>query len=341
MVALEVICLCLIAVLCYLCTKSDLQHGMIYNKVLVVFLFLSVIADIVYYGVFVQDLLYEFIANVIIITAVSLYFFYSHSFAGGDCKMMIVVALLYPARLYWVFGNSNITLVFIIGFAIFAGYCYLLISSIWAIITKKVVISFDYIKEYLLNFLKSYITTMLYISLLNRFLSVMYSNGFEVNIWITSGICMVMAWCIGKYPFFKKWFFIVPTVCVVLAISIITKTLPISLNPVDYILVLILLLCQMAIKTTIYERVDIAQLKKGMILTTFSSMLMQTSITKGLPGISTEDLKSRLTNEEIESIKIWAKATHTESLTIVKKIPFAIFISIGILLYCSLWGILL
>jgi Flp pilus assembly protein protease CpaA len=341
MVALEVICLCLIAALCYLCTKSDLQHGMIYNKVLVVFLFLSIIVDVVYYGVFVQDLFYEFIANVIIITAVSLYFFYSHSFAGGDCKMMIVVALLFPARLYWVLGNSNITLIFTIVFAIFAGYCYLLISSIWAIITKKVVISFDYIKDYLLNFFKSYITAILYISLFNRFFSVIYRNGFEVNVWVTSGVCLLVAWCIGRYSCFKKWFFIVPTACVVLAISIITRTLPISLNPKDYILVLVLLLCQMTIKTTIYEKVEVTQLKKGMILTTFSSMLMQTSITKGLPGISTEDLKSRLTNEEIESIKIWAKATHTESLTIVKKIPFAIFISIGILLYCSLWGILL
>ena len=77
-----------------------------------------------------------------------------------------------------------------------------------------------------------------------------------------------------------------------------------------------------------------------MILSTISSVLMQTSITPGLPGVSTEDLRSRLTTEEIASIKIWAKATHTESLTIVKKIPFAIFISIGFVSYFILWSIL-
>jgi preflagellin peptidase FlaK len=70
-------------------------------------------------------------------------------------------------------------------------------------------------------------------------------------------------------------------------------------------------------------------------------MIMQTSITKGLPGVSTEDLKSRLSSDEIESIKIWAKATHTKKLTIVKKIPFAIFISIGMCLYGAIWGLLL
>ena len=77
-----------------------------------------------------------------------------------------------------------------------------------------------------------------------------------------------------------------------------------------------------------------------MILSSFSSVLMQTSITPGLPGVSTENLKSRLTSEEVDSIQIWAKATHTQSLTVVKKIPFAIFISIGFLCYCILGSIL-
>ena len=93
----------------------------------------------------------------------------------------------------------------------------------------------------------------------------------------------------------------------------------------------------MAIKPIIYERVRIDQLKKGMILTIYSSMLMQSSITRGLPGVSTEDLRSRLTETEVASIKIWAKATHTEELTVVKKIPFAIFISFGYLCYLIIW----
>lgn len=341
MVILEVICLCLIAVLCFLCTRSDLQYGIIYNKVLAVFLVFAIILDAIYYGFFAQDLLYDFIINVIVVVVISLYLFYSHSFAGGDCKMMIVIALLFPGRLYWNFGHSNTTLVFAIAFAILAGYCYLLISSIWAIASKKVAITLDYVKSYLINFLKSYITAMIYISLFNRLISLVYSQGFDINIWITRGMCLLIAWCIGRYSFFKKWFFIVPATCIGVIILLITKTSPVSLKLENYILVLVLLICQMTIKTTIYEKVEVSQLKKGMILTTFSSVLMQTSITKGLPGVSTEDLKSRLTDEEVESIKIWAKATHTDSLTIVKKIPFAIFISIGILCYCSIWGLVL
>ncbi len=54
-VAIEITQMCLIAALCYLCTRSDLRYGMIYNKVLVVFLVLAIVLDAVYYGFFVQE----------------------------------------------------------------------------------------------------------------------------------------------------------------------------------------------------------------------------------------------------------------------------------------------
>ena len=176
---------------------------------------------------------------------------------------------------------------------------------------------------------------------IGTFPTTLFDFGIEINIWIVRILCLVVAWFVGHYQVFKRWFVFLPAFCIAIVISVATKTLPVSLNIENYILVLVLLVCQMTIKTTIYETVEVEQLKKGMILTTFSSMLMQTSITKGLPGVSTEDLKSRLSSDEIESIKIWAKATHTEKLTIVKKIPFAIFISIGMCLYGAIWGLLL
>lgn len=341
MLVLESLSLILLTVLCYLCTKSDLQVGLIYNKVLGIFLALALIVDACYYGFFVHDLFGAFMLNVVVVTVSSLYLFYSHSFAGGDCKMMIVVALLFPARLYWTFGSTNITLVFTLVFAIFAGYCYLLGNSIWAIATKKVKITYTYIKDYLLNFLKSYVAAMVYISLLNRLIMLSYNFGIDINMWIIRALCLLVAWGIGRYPVFKKWYVFVPAVCAVIGISIAKHSLPFSVHLENYTLMLVLLVCQMTIKTTIYENIEVWNLKKGMILTTFSSMMMQASITKGLPGISTEDLRSRLTETEIESIKIWAKATHTQSLAIVKKIPFAIFISIGVLIYCAMWGLLL
>lgn len=341
MLILEITSLCLIAALCYLCTRSDLKAGMIYNKDLVFFLAMAGVIDVAYYGFLARDLIYTFLINLAIVGIASLFLFYTHSFAGGDCKMAIVISLLFPARFCWDVGTTNATLVVAIAFAILAGYCYLLGYSIWAIATKKVEMSLNYIKEQLTSFIKSYVTAIVYISILNSLFMLLFDFGIEINIWIVRILCLIVAWLVGRYQVFKRWFVFLPAFCIVVVISVATRTLPISLNIENYILVLVLLVCQMTIKTTIYETVEVEQLKKGMILTTFSSMLMQTSITKGLPGVSTEDLKSRLSIDEIESIKIWAKATHTEKLTIVKKIPFAIFISIGMCLYGAIWGLLL
>ena len=78
-----------------------------------------------------------------------------------------------------------------------------------------------------------------------------------------------------------------------------------------------------------------------MILSMASSMPMQASRIQGLPGISTEDLKDRLTTEQAESIKRWGKTQKgLDSLMIVKKIPFAIFISFGFLTYFIIWGVI-
>ena len=337
---IEIASLCLAACLCVLCTRSDMREGIIYNKDLVIFLALAVGIDIAYYGFFAQDLLFDFLPNLLVVAVVSLYLFYSHSFAGGDCKITIVLALLYPARYYLVYGRSAITLIFAIGFAIFAGYIYLLVSSIRAIITKKVKITYEYTRSFLLNFLKSYLSAMVYIALMNCMLVLCDRWGVIINVWVSRCICLVVAWCVGRFPVFKKKICLLPVIAAVVVISVFIKRAPISLNPENYLIVLVLLLCQMTIRTTIYEIIRVDMLREGTILSTLSSALMQASITKGLPGVSTEDLKSRLTFEEIESIKIWAKATRTEELTVVKKIPFAIFISIGFLSYFVLRSIL-
>lgn len=333
MILIETVSLFLIVFLCVLCSRSDLSSGLIYNRILGVFLLAAVLLDIIYYGFLARELFAEFFVNCLVTSAVGLYLFFSHSFAGGDCKMTIVLAMLFPARYYIAFGNSNYTLVFTLAIAIFAGYCYLLFSSLWAIAKKKVDFTWNYVRDYLIAFIKSYAAAMVYISFFNCVLVLLDRYGIQMNIWVTRVFCMVVAWGVGRFSLCKKAIALIPTFVAVIIISLMTRYVPVSLDIENYALVLVLLFCQMTIKTIIYENIAVADLKKGMILTTFSSMLMQSSITKGLPGISTEDLKSRLTETEVESIRIWAKATRTESLTIVKKIPFAIFISIGFLSY--------
>lgn len=340
MVILETTNIILILCLCFMASKSDLKTGLIKNKLLLIFLVVGTVANIAYYGFLARDLLFEYIVNVGLVSMISLCLFYSHSLAGGDCKLTIVLSILYPARFYVVFGTTNFTLLVAVGFAIFVGFFYLVVNSLWSIITRKTEITLKYVTNSLLAFAKSYITATLYIFVINVFLRFLEMYGVAVNIWISRMVCMAMAWCVGKYSILKNKLAIFIVSIVVIVLSITFKTLPFSTNPENYSLVLILLFCQMAIRTIIYENVNVNDLKKGMILSSMSTLLMQSSITQGLPKLSTEDLRSRLSETEIESINVWAKATKTEFLVIVKKIPFAIFLSVGFISYLLLWGVL-
>lgn len=333
---LEIVSFLLMGMLCIQCTKSDLKFGLIYNRILAIFFGCAVFLDALYYVFFAKYLFRDFAFNFLAVSAVSLYLFFTHSFAGGDCKLVIVLSMLYPARYYLNYRGNAVTLVFAIGLALFAGYCYLLAYSIISIATKTVRLTTSYIKNALLHFLKVYFFAMLYISLANSVLLMLYHQGFTINIWISRCLCLLIAWSVGKYPIFRKWEALVIAGISTAVISFTLRNVPFSLNPENYTLTLVLLVCQLTIKTTLYEDIPVSSLKKGMILSSFSSVQMQASITPGLPGVSTETLKNRLTSAEVDSIQIWAKATHTRFLTVVKKIPFAIFISIGFLCYCIL-----
>ena len=301
---------------------------------------ISIVLNIIYYLLFAQSYILEYVINLFIVIVLGCFLFYSHSYAGGDTKMTIVIAMLYPARYYLSYKGSCLTLFLAIALAILAGYFYLLLNSFWNILNHSTVISKEYILNQIIIFVKRYLCALLYLSIINELLFFINSKGIFINIWLIRLICLTLTFVISKYQIFRKPYIIIFIGLLVTFISFIEKVIPFSLDFNNYILVLFLMFCQLFIRTNIYETVRVADLKKGMILTSESSFPMQFSITPGLPRMSDESLKSRLTESEIISIKMWANATGVTDLTIIKKVPFAVFISIGFVLYFIIWSTL-
>lgn len=337
---LEGIMIVLMLVFCIQAGKTDIRDGKVYNKTLLVFGCIGMVLDILYYSIFNKTMIVPFMINLAVMIVTSLVLFYSHSFAGGDCKLLMVLTLFYPANYYISYSGSLITVVFTVGIALFFGYVYLLATSIYELIIKKNRMSVSYVKGYFMAFFKSFGTAIVYISAVTLSVSVLAFWGIVLPIWLVRILCILTSLMIGKYPVFKKKFVIGMIVGVDFILSILLKTIPFSIHPENYILVVVLLVCQMTIKTSLYQEVHISNLKKGMILTMGSSLLMQNSRVRGLPKISSEDLRDRLTEDEIASINRWAKSRKIESLSIVKKIPFATFIACGYICYLIFWRIL-
>lgn len=338
--AMELIGLGLLTTLCVICVRNDMKAGIVPNRVLAAFLVCAVVYDVVCYGFFARDLATSFLLNVVLISLVSIVLFYTHSFAGGDCKMAIVLSLLYPASCYISAHGTNCTLIVSLLLSFLFGYAYLLMSSLYLIARKKKEIAAGYIRDSVLTFAKSYLAAISYISMIVSLTTMIGGFGSGAIIWATRVACVVVALCTGKYPRLRDWRCFLPAAGVSLAASVLSRTIPLSLKPGYVVLVFCLSLTNAVIKTTIYESVSVDELRKGMVLTMLSSMLMQTSRVRGLPGISTEDLRSRLSEEEVSSVREWARVTKTTSLVIVKKIPFAAMISMGYLSYAFLGEVL-
>ena len=62
--------------LCIQCTKSDLKSGLIYNRILAIFLVCAVILDAAYYGFYAKDLFRDFVFNFLIVSVLCLYLFF-------------------------------------------------------------------------------------------------------------------------------------------------------------------------------------------------------------------------------------------------------------------------
>lgn len=337
---IEIIMLMTLGCLCAIVSVTDCKTGLIHNRALVVFFLIAVVLDCIYYGFFVRDVLGDFAINCLVVIAASLLLFFTYSFAGGDCKFVVVAAFLYPARCYFVYEDSIVTLVFAVGFAIVLGYLFLLSMSLYDLLAKKKSVGKGYLKTSLIRFIKSFLIASIYIAAI-----VLLANGAErifsisINRWILRALCLCMALLVGRFAWFKKLYPVLTVAALVCALSVALRCIPFSTHIESYCLSFVLLFFQLVIRTDLYYETPISQLNPGMILSMMSSMMMQGSRVVGLPGISREDLRDRLTQDQVDSIGRWAKARNIESLVVVRKIPFGVFLAMGFVCYFVLWSV--
>ncbi|MDO5445842.1 MAG: hypothetical protein Q4F31_09525, partial [Eubacteriales bacterium] len=127
------------------------------------------------------------------------------------------------------------------------------------------------------------------------------------------------------------------------AVMLLCKIVQFDLSGIKwgmYVVVILLVLFRSFADKYNYKTIPVSDLRPGMILSMGSILLFAKSRVKGLPAFSTEDLKSRLSAEEVDSINRWSQTTNgQEAIVIVRKIPFALFIGVGTLLF-AIWEVL-
>ena len=336
MQAINCIRMGILLLFCAYVSYTDIKNGQIQNKASFIAIVSGIVLASISYFIGDRAFILSYIVNVLILITFSIVLYLTHAWAGGDVKMLGSIAVLYPPQMYWDYNGNNHTLGIIIIIAFCVGFIYIVIESLINLRREGFLINqrkywlFQSLKGFLINYLYAllfvYGFSQIYISIISKYY-IFSSIGYLI-------VSLCVIYVSAKIPIFREKIVVYAILVFDIVMTLFTRYIPLSREWKNYLFVLLFMIIRIFAEQYNYQVIEVAQLKPGMVLSRASSILLQVSRVKGLPGISDETLKSRLTPSEIDSIHRWEKTkAGREKLTIVRKIPFAIFISIGVIVY--------
>ncbi|WP_230399243.1 A24 family peptidase [Novisyntrophococcus fermenticellae] len=327
---------------------SDCHSALISNKLILRSLFVFVPLNAIYYGVFARVYINLFFTNMLGITLISFLFYAYHIWAAGDSKLLFVIGLGIPARLYsfWHIGPVPGFAILIAVFSV--AFVYVIIDSIICAIKDR---SLFQIKLQKVNF-KSIIVSYLFMVGLMRIVNLLL------------GLLM------GDYLYDKNFFLTAIDFLIILTLMLLRDKLSgIALTAVTmviwgilvmlyfahviafsgmifevkpWLVVLIVMLMRTIAERYNYKVIPTEEIRERMIPSAVTVISFQSSRVQGMPTCMTEDLRARLSKEEVDSIMRWKNSKQGKpTIIIVRKIPFAIFIAIGTLTFMLMEGLVL
>jgi Flp pilus assembly protein protease CpaA len=318
----------------YFCSYTDLKFGKIKNIAICVGLFAGFVVNCIYYNFYVFNYFFEYLFNLIIAVFIAVLFYAFHIWAGGDSKLFILFQFLYPARLF-TGSNKMPTAIKVVIYVFSIAFIYLTIESIILTVKKgyeqNIVLNFGNIKSFIIN----YTITSSYILGFHFILYLLASKIYitYINIIIFTNIFIIMI--IQKFKIFKKIYLFFPFACIGILQIIYTNIKGFfNINIKSLIIVLAVFIMRMLSDRYNYKEIPTKDVITGMLISYRTVLTFMNSKIQGLPQTTTEDIKSRITAEEAESIRKWEKSKYgIQTIWILRKIPFAIFITIGMILY--------
>lgn len=314
------------------CTTSDFFAEKIPNAAIVVGVFFALIGNTIYFWIASNELLLGFAVNAFSAALIAFIMYALHIWAGGDVKLFILLSLLTPADLYKQKAPLPMVTIYIIVFSV--AFIYLITESIVLFLKKEN----STVKASIRVSAKSIVSCMasimalqtilrlvfggLYYEYLPAFLllNVMFVLLFDRIKFLNCNISLVSCSIIG---------------IVGIIISVINNQFAVDVRSI-LTSVLVISFRALADKYN-YKEINTTDVKKGMVLSYGTILGFADSKVKGLPKYTTEDIATRISQEEADSIVRWASSRHgKDRITVLRKIPFAFFIVAGFIIYLVL-----
>lgn len=325
----KIICLVL---LCTIGSFTDIKQGIIKNKFIIVFSCSAVLLNILSWIFYERSIVCEQVINIIIVNAISLILYVFHIWAGGDCKLLFAISMLVPFNTYILIKNTWASLSILMCMSFGISYVYLIFDSVKYSIKYKKCYSKQETLQKIKNSIVKWAICVVYIALIDTVI-IKFFSGLPSWLIIVINICSVLIISSIKALCNKYIIFLTTIVGITLKVAY-GQQLYDRLSLLSYFVVILSIALKTFIDEYNYNIIETSQVKKGMILSLVTTIQFANSKVRGLPQQSSENLKSRLSENEVEAIKKWEKSKYGSSMIqIVRKIPFAVFLSLGAISY--------
>lgn len=342
MAILEALLMTILTAILSVTSYTDLRGSVIENKHLLRCAVPAVLCDIVYYALWARDTVALFLINFAVLAVVGVLLYAFDLWAAGDCKLLLVVGLCIPGRFYSLSGPGFGVSFYILAIVFSLAFLYVVLESIVMGIRDRQLFKislrgFDW-KDAIL----SYLVMVGCLSLAGALLTLAFpsfSTGSKAVAVAVNFVLVLSLLRLRKHVSQRALMLMMILVWLALAGLAAAGWYQFKLgNGLDsWLIVLFVMLLRLISEKYNYQTIPTAEVKRGQILSAATVLSLSASRVHGLPTGSTEDLRSRLTEEEAESVRRWEHSTYGKPyVIIVRKLPFAIFIAVGTVLFLAL-----
>ncbi len=329
---------CIIAVILgVVSTITDFKNKKIYNKNIIYALMASLFIYIVLWKQITVQYITNYCINIIISVIISFSFYYFKIWSAGDAKLFLAIIIIIPYNIYNVEKTNLFPALYLLIIIFSIGFFYVVLETLvlWVKDKKRIQIfklKIKNIKQIIINYFMGY-----FVILFINNITLKFVPDFRINNGGLMLICnMLILFFLYRIIKRKKKTLIIMSLFLIanLTYYFIFGLRIYSINLKMFVFVLSIMLFRSFAEKYNYEEIRIENLKPRMILSFESVLKFYSSRVKGLPHSTDETTDSRLTTNEVNSIKRWSKTKKgQDTIVIVRHMPFAPFILIGEIMF--------
>ena len=319
---------------CIISVITDFKDGKIYNRNLKLALVPGILLVIVYYVVIGFDFR-MYLLNFLSAFIIGVLFYVFKIWGAGDSKLWFLVNIIFPIELYIVTDYMVFPSVFLLAVIFIEAYAYVLLESVFFRILKKDKGFIRPREKFTVNRFFDLIFSVILISFIYMGISFLLGQYFVVNRIFFSLLGLLIAYKVTNLEFKNK-----RKITIVLAIAYLivmfcfqSKT-DFRMLFMSCFIVFVSMGASRFSERYNYCKIATKDVKENMILSFITVQEFSASRIKGLPKYTDESTKSRINAEEAEAVRRWEGSKYGQKeIIIVRHLPFAIFILVGVLTY--------